>query len=166
LPDVHTPPRVVGEIEYHSWLLPLNSGFESRAAHRPQAPLAEWGQHRALNPGTGVRNPHGAPIFSPQASSGLTGSVFQTEGSEFEARHRFDTDVARLVEQRSPKPRFWGFESLHPWQAGCGATWKRTWFGSRRLHVRIVSSRRVGPCSSMEELLPYKQVVGSSILCG
>jgi hypothetical protein len=25
--------RVVGEIAYHSWLLPLRSGFESRAAH-------------------------------------------------------------------------------------------------------------------------------------
>ena len=25
--------RVVGEIVYHSWLLPLNSGFEPRAAH-------------------------------------------------------------------------------------------------------------------------------------
>jgi hypothetical protein len=41
LPDVHT--RVVGEIAYHSWLLPLNSGFDSRAAHRRHAPLAELG---------------------------------------------------------------------------------------------------------------------------
>jgi hypothetical protein len=31
LPDVHL--RVVGEIVYHSRLLPLNSGFESRATH-------------------------------------------------------------------------------------------------------------------------------------
>jgi hypothetical protein len=41
LPDVHS--RVVGEIAYHSWLLPLNSGFDSRAAHRRHAPLAELG---------------------------------------------------------------------------------------------------------------------------
>jgi hypothetical protein len=34
-----------------------------------------------------------------------TGSVRQTEGSEFEARHRLDTDVAQLVEQRPPTPR-------------------------------------------------------------
>src|SRR5262249_53352106 len=42
LPDVHTTSCVVGEIEYHPWLLSLNSGFESLAAHLPQAPLAEW----------------------------------------------------------------------------------------------------------------------------
>jgi hypothetical protein len=30
----YTTLRVVGEIGYHSWLLPLRSGFESRAAHR------------------------------------------------------------------------------------------------------------------------------------
>jgi hypothetical protein len=42
LPDVHTP-GVVGEIVYHSWLLPLNSGFDSRATHLRHAPLAELG---------------------------------------------------------------------------------------------------------------------------
>ena len=36
-------PRAVGEIVYHSWLLPMNSGFESRTAYKPQAPLAELG---------------------------------------------------------------------------------------------------------------------------
>ena len=30
------PTGVVGEIVYHSWLLPLSSGFESRAAHHIQ----------------------------------------------------------------------------------------------------------------------------------
>ena len=32
-PAGRTRQRVVGEIVYHSWLLPLSSGFESRAAH-------------------------------------------------------------------------------------------------------------------------------------
>jgi hypothetical protein len=32
-PAGRTALRVVGEIAYHSWLLPLNSGFDSRAAH-------------------------------------------------------------------------------------------------------------------------------------
>ena len=36
-------PRAVGEIEYHSWLLPMNSGFDSRTAYKPQAPLGELG---------------------------------------------------------------------------------------------------------------------------
>lgn len=44
LPDVPNVRRAVGEIVYHSWLLPMSSGFKSRAAH-PQtpAPLAELG---------------------------------------------------------------------------------------------------------------------------
>src|SRR6478736_2541671 len=53
-------PRAVGEIAYHSWLLPMSSGCDSRAAYKPQAPLAELGWHQTLNLGTAVRNHHGA----------------------------------------------------------------------------------------------------------
>jgi hypothetical protein len=40
-PAGRTTRRVVGEIAYHSWLLPLSCRFESDATHH--APLAELG---------------------------------------------------------------------------------------------------------------------------
>jgi hypothetical protein len=43
LPSAQSDVRVVGETVYHSWLLPLSSGFESRATHPGHAPLAELG---------------------------------------------------------------------------------------------------------------------------